>query len=205
MKWKDSISSMQLDALKEIGNIGAGNSATSLSTMIGKKVEIDVPSVKLVELSEIYEYLKNPEEIVASTIVGIKGDAPGKMLMNFDLNSTRSLIKMLIGERPEDLTEMNEMENSVISEIGNIICSTYVISLSNFTSLFLETEVPILIVDMFAAIISETSIMTSKNYDDVLMIETVLKIRDGENLNGFLTMFPEPGSLDTIFKKLGLG
>lgn len=204
MKWKDSINSMQMDVLKEIGNIGAGNAATSLSTMIGKGVEIDVPSVKLVELSDIYEYLKNPEEIVASTIVGIRGDAPGKMLMNFDSNSTKHLISLLTGERPEDLTAMNEMESSVISEVGNIICSTYVISLSNFTSLFLETDVPILIVDMFAAIISETSIMASKDYDDVLMIETLLKIRNGENLNGFLTMFPEPGSLDMIFKKLGL-
>ncbi|BBJ27276.1 CheY-P phosphatase CheC [Athalassotoga saccharophila] len=204
MKWKDVVNPMQMDVLKEIGNIGAGNAATSLSTMISKEVEIDVPTVKLVDLSEIYEYLKNPEEIVASTIVGIKGEAPGKMLMNFDSDSTKHLIELLTGQRPEDLTNMNEMERSVISEIGNIICSTYVISLSNFTSLFLETEVPILLVDMFAAIISETSIMASKEYDDVLMIETILKVHNGQKLNGFLTMFPEPGSLDVIFKKLGL-
>lgn len=204
MKWKDVVNSIQMDALKEIGNIGAGNAATSLSMMINKEVEIDVPNVKLIELSEIYGYLKNPEEIVASTIVGIKGDAPGKMLMNFDSDSTKHLIELLTGQSPQDLTALNEMERSVISEIGNIICSTYVIALSNFTSLFLETEVPIIVVDMFAAIISETSIMASKDYDDVLMVETILKVHNGRKLNGFLTMFPEPGSLDVIFKKLGL-
>jgi chemotaxis protein CheC len=204
LRWKDSINSMKLDVLKEIGNIGAGNAATSLSTMLSKEVEIEVPQVNLVELPDLFNYLKSPEEIVASTIVGIKGDAPGKMLMNFDSASTKHLISLLTGESPEDITSMNEMQSSVISEIGNILCSTYVISLSNFTSLFLETEVPILVVDMFAAIISETSMMAATDYDDVLMIETTLKIRNGKDLNGFLTMFPQPGSLEKIFQKLGM-
>ncbi len=204
MRWRDSINTMQLDLLKEIGNIGAGNAATALSTMLSKEVEIEVPHVSLVELSELYKYLKRPEEIVSSTMVGINGEAPGKMLMNFDSESTKLLIFFLTGEKPDDLTSMNDMQSSVISEIGNILCSTYVIALSNFTSLFLETEVPILIIDMFAAVVAETSIIASKDYDDVLMIETILKIHDGNTLNGFLTMFPEPGSLEKIFQKLGV-
>jgi chemotaxis protein CheY-P-specific phosphatase CheC len=57
---------------------------------------------------------------------------------------------------------------------------------------------------MFAAIISETSMMAATDYDDVLMIETTLKIRNGKDLNGFLTMFPQPGSLEKIFQKLGM-
>ena len=46
-------SSMQLDALREVSNIGVGNAATSLSTLLGTKIDMSVPSVNMVELSSI--------------------------------------------------------------------------------------------------------------------------------------------------------
>jgi len=39
---------VQLDALREIGNIGAGNSATALSQVLNKKIDMNVPRVSLV-------------------------------------------------------------------------------------------------------------------------------------------------------------
>ncbi len=204
MRWKDQLNDMKLDVLKEIGNIGGGNAATALSNMIEKNVDIEVPKVHVVGLSDIYKILRDPEEISASTVVPIKGEAPGKMLMIFDSESSKRLISFLIGKKPEDLTELDEMQSSVLKEIGNIMCSSYVIALSTFTSLFMETDVPILVIDMLGAVIAETSILSSEEYDDVIMIENILKIKDSENLSGFLTMFPQHGSLKKIFSKLGI-
>ncbi len=204
MKWKDQLSEMQLDVLKEIGNIGAGNAATALSNMIEKNVGIEVPKVHVVDLSEIYRVFSSPEEISASTVVPIKGEAPGKMLMIFNSESAKKLISFLIGQKPENLTELDEMQSSVLKEIGNIMCSSYIIALSNFTSLFMETDVPMLVVDMLGAVIAETSILASEEYDDVIMVENILKIKDSKDINGFLTMFPQHGSLEKIFSKLGI-
>ncbi len=204
MKWKDKLSDIQLDVLREIGNIGAGNAATSLSNMIGKSVNIEVPSVKIVDLSELYQVLEQPEEITAATVVGIKGDAPGKMLMLFSSTSAKKLISFLIGQEPEDLTDLDEMGQSVLKEIGNIMCSSYIIALSNFTSLFLESEVPLLVVDMLGAIVAETSIQSAEEYDDVIIIENVLSIPEEGNIKGFIMLFPEDKSLNKIFSKLGI-
>jgi len=204
LKWKDQLSEMQLDVLKEIGNIGAGNAATALSNMIEKNVGIEVPKVHVVDLSEIYRVFSSPEEISASTVVPIKGEAPGKMLMIFNSESAKKLISFLIGQKPENLTELDEMQSSVLKEIGNIMCSSYIIALSNFTSLFMETDVPMLVVDMLGAVIAETSILASEEYDDVIMVENILKIKDSKDINGFLTMFPQHGSLEKIFSKLGI-
>ncbi len=195
---------MQLDVLKEMGNIGAGNAATALSNMIEKNVDIEVPKVRIVDLSELYKILESPEEITAATVVAVNGEAPGKMLMLFGSKSAKELISFLIGQEPEDLTKLNEMQSSVLMEIGNIMCSSYIIALSNLTSLFLESGVPILAVDMIGAIISETSILTAEDYDDVIMIENLLKIRDEGNVNGFMMMFPESESLEKIFSKFGI-
>ncbi len=204
MKWKDQLSDMQLDVLKEIGNIGAGNAATALSNLIEKNVGIEVPKVHVVDLSDIYKVLNDPEEISASTIVPVKGDIPGKMLMIFDSESAKELISFLIGQKPEDLTELNEMQSSVLKEIGNIMCSSYITALSNFTSFFMEPDVPMLVIDMFGAVIAETSILASEEYDDVIMVENILRIKNGKDVSGFLTLFPQHGSLKKLFSKLGI-
>ncbi len=204
MKWKDQLSEMQLDVLKEIGNIGAGNAATALSNLIEKNVGIEVPKVHVVDLSDIYKVLNDPEEISASTVVPVKGDIPGKMLMIFDSESAKELISFLIGRKPEDLTELNEMQSSVLKEIGNIMCSSYITALSNFTSFFMEPDVPMLVIDMFGAVIAETSILASEEYDDVIMVENILKIKNGKDVSGFLTLFPQHGSLKKLFSKLGI-
>ena len=195
---------MQLDVLKEMGNIGAGNATTALSNMIEKNVDIEVPEVKIVDLSELYKVLKSPEEIAAATVVAVNGEAPGKMLMLFGSKSAKKLISFLIGQEPEDLTKLDEMQSSVLMEIGNIMCSSYIVALSNLTSLFLESGVPTLAVDMIGAIISETSILAAEDYDDVIMIENLLKIRDEGDVNGFMMMFPESKSLKKIFSKFGI-
>ncbi len=204
MKWKDKLSEMQIDVLREVGNIGAGNAATALSNMIGKNVNIEVPQIQIVDLSQLYQVLDQPEEITAATVVGIKGDAPGKMLMLFSAQSAKKLISFLIGQEPEDLTNLDEMGQSVLKEIGNIMCSSYIIALSNFTSLFLESDVPMLVVDMIGAIVAETSIQSAEEYDDVIMIENLLSIPDEGDVKGFMTMFPEGESLSKIFSKLGI-
>ena len=204
MKWKDKLSEMQIDVLREVGNIGAGNAATALSNMIGKNVNIEVPQIQIVDLSQLYQVLDQPEEITAATVVGIKGDAPGKMLMLFSAQSAKKLISFLIGQEPEDLTNLDEMGQSVLKEIGNIMCSSYIIALSNFTSLFLESDVPMLVVDMIGAIVAETSIQSAEEYDDVIMIENLLSIPDEGDVKGFMTMFPEGESLNKIFSKLGI-
>ena len=43
----DQLNDMQFDVLREIGNIGAGNATTALSTMLNIKVDMSVPNVAL--------------------------------------------------------------------------------------------------------------------------------------------------------------
>ena len=41
---------VQMDALREIGNVGAGNSATALSQIINHRIDMNVPQVSIVPL-----------------------------------------------------------------------------------------------------------------------------------------------------------
>ena len=45
---ENAYNSIQLDALREVSNIGVGNAATALSTLLGTKIDMSVPSVNMV-------------------------------------------------------------------------------------------------------------------------------------------------------------
>lgn len=49
------LTTFQKDILKEIGNIGAGNAATSLSMLLGQKIDMMVPSVEIADFNEVIE------------------------------------------------------------------------------------------------------------------------------------------------------
>ena len=109
-------SAIQLDALAEVGNIGAGNAATALSQMINRKVNMSVPAVNIVRFNEIFD-TQESEERVISVIVRVLGDTPGNILFIFDDETANNMIELLTGKKEDKFSELGY---SVLCEIGNI-------------------------------------------------------------------------------------
>ena len=63
----EDLNDMQLDVLKEIGNIGSGNATTALSSMIGKMVDIEVPRVQFLNFQEAISLLRDGESSFSIT------------------------------------------------------------------------------------------------------------------------------------------
>src|SRR5690625_7599734 len=71
------LTNLELEVLKEVGNINAGNAATSMSQLIGKKVDMQVPSVKVVAFDEVMNMIGGREELIVAIMFDIVGDTPG--------------------------------------------------------------------------------------------------------------------------------
>ncbi|NLY18735.1 MAG: CheY-P-specific phosphatase CheC, partial [Clostridiaceae bacterium] len=69
-----TLNAFHLDVLKEIGNIGSGNAATALAKLLGKKVDMKVPQIRIMGFSEINETLGGAETPVAGILLGVLGD-----------------------------------------------------------------------------------------------------------------------------------
>jgi chemotaxis protein CheC len=165
----ENLAPIQLDALKEVGNIGAGNAATALSQLINKKVDMTVPSINIVPFYDIFSRIGG-DEVVVGVIVRVLGDTPGNILFIFEKNTALDFIEILTGEREEQISEMG---NSVICEIGNIISSSYMNAITKFTNLNITPSVPAVTYDMLGAVLSTTFIESGQFDDYVLDIETV--------------------------------
>ena len=75
------LSDFQIDVLKELGNIGAGNAATALSKLLKKKISMYVPNVRIMEFKDVSNMLENAEKPVIGILIQITGDLPGYILI----------------------------------------------------------------------------------------------------------------------------
>ncbi|MFX0548847.1 chemotaxis protein CheC [Hathewaya histolytica] len=199
MSYKD-LTSIQLDALREVGNIGVGNSATALSQLLNKKIDMTVPNINVISFEEIYNKIGSEEEVVG-ILVRVLGDTPGNILFIFSKSAAGNIIKDLTGVYENKLTDMGA---SVLCEIGNIISSSYMNAISKFTNLAIMPSVPAVTCDMLGAILSTTFIESGQYDEYVLDIETSF-IQDETALSGHFYYVPMPGSLEKILNSLGIG
>jgi len=193
---------MQFDVLKEIGNIGAGNATTALSTMINGKIDMNVPKVALLEFKELPEMVGGAENIVVGILITLEGEINGMMMFMMDQHSAHHLVNILLGNSPST-EEFSEMELSALKEIGNIIAGAYLSSLSTLTNITISASIPYMSIDMAGAILSVPAIEFGKVGDKALIIETMFS-KDDSDVNGYFILIPSIESYSVILSSLGL-
>lgn len=198
----NNLNSVLLDVLKELGNIGSGNAATALSTMIDKKVDMRVPQVKILEFKDVGEILGDSETPVVGIYFKMLDEIAGNIMFILNIDSAINLANMLYGCN-NSKSELDEMDISALSEVGNILSASYVNSLSVLTGLNLKISIPSICVDMAAAILSVPAVQFGRIGDHVIFIET--QFEEGDRLiTGDLFLIPEVDSFEKILGSLGV-
>ncbi|RFU71309.1 chemotaxis protein CheC [Peribacillus saganii] len=207
MTFINKISSIHLDILKEIGNIGAGHAATALSTLLNKKIDMNVPNVRILSFDEMMELAGGPDNVVASVFLRIDGEAPGSMYFILSLTQASHFIKQMTGEDgfSFDSVPYSEISVSALQELGNILSGSYLSSLSDFTNLNLYPSVPALSIDMAGAVLSHGLLELSQVSDYAIVIDTELTDQEEANcVDGHFFLLPDPDSFEIFFASLGV-
>lgn len=199
----NQIDSMHYDVLKEIGNIGAGNATTALSTMINSKIDMEVPKVALLEFKDLADAVGGAETIVVGILITLEGEINGMMMFMMEEVSAYRLVNILMGRPIDQIDNFSEMEHSALKEIGNIIAGAYLSSLSTLTGIRIDASIPYMAIDMSGAIISVPAIEFGKVGDKALIIETEF-FKDDIDVNGYFILIPSIESYDVILTSLGL-
>lgn len=199
------LSGLQLDALREIGNVGAGNAATALAQMINSKIDMNVPKVSILPFDEVAEQVGGADRHVMGIYLHVEGSAPASILFMLPVEQASRLVQMLMGGNVNEVKtdEFSDMEISAMMELGNIISATYLNALAMFTQLRFIPSVPALGIDMAGALLDAILAIFGEIADHVLVLETAFKKEDHDIVGSFF-LLPEPGSLDTILTSLGV-
>ena len=200
-----SLDPMQLDALRETANIGAGHAATALSELTGRRIMVDVPDVTIVALERVGELLGDPGQAVSAVIVTVSGDITGRTLQIFDGTAASALVSLLLGvDEPEFPNEFGSLERSALKEIGNVIVGAYLNALGVFTATEMTMSVPDFAIDMAAAILVTSYLNFGSVEDHVVCVSTRLKVDDDRDLRAHFLLIPDEPSLERILSSLRL-
>ena len=200
----DEFSSMHLDVLREIGNIGSENAATALASLLNTVVDIEVPVISLISYDKIADYLGGGDTKAIGMTVGLEGDIRGCMLEVVHLSFARKLINTFYPKEVNDLATIDEMDLSVIREMSNITTAAYVNSIAAMTQLFINIEPPENYCDIVSSLVAIPAEKLSRSYEEpVLYIDEKLHIGDTE-MNSGLILVLDSTSIQILFQKLGM-
>ena len=193
-------SSLQLDMLNEVGNIGAGNAATSLSVLMERKVFMHLPWTKVCSIEDGCSILSRVGEIGICIEVRVEGDLSGTMLLTLTEDSAMHIIHSF-GTILEGKTLLDDLAQSALMEVGNIVTGSFITAMSNFVGKTGMSTPPTLLYDYFDAFICNTVVARTEGSDAVLVFKTELEV-DGKAISGDLAFLPSPEAFCAITKKL---
>ena len=197
------LNEMHIDVLKEIGNIGAGNAATSLSQMLSKRIDMNVPEVKLLNYDDIIESIGGAENVVVGILVSFDGEIDGIILFLLKKEFVHLILNSLLGTELHSFEEISEMEMSALSEIGNIMVSSYVNSISSLTNMKIDITVPSLNIDMSGALLDAVTAEFSEAADKVIFIKEKYFCQD-ETVYSHMLLLPSTTSLKILLQRFGI-
>ena len=203
MKNYNELSSLELDTLKEIGSIGTGNAATSLSSLIGKPVRIQQPEVRIMGYNEAIEWIGGPEEITAGVLVGMSNQLSGIMLSVQQLDFVKLVAESMLNEQVESYEQIRDMERSALTEVGNIMISTFITALTGLAGIDIDLSVPAFTVDMQGAIMAVPMAMYGGQSDYIMTIGGDF-VCSGKQIPCRLLLSPDIRSLNFLLRKLGV-
>ena len=188
------------DVLKEIGNVGAENASAAFAMMVGQKVEVSAPKVRILDFKDAGGAIGGEEQIMAGIYLMVEGDVAGGMMFLLKKEAASKLVGILMGNPDRDVNaDLSEIECSALNEIGNILTSSYLSSIADMTKLKIHPSVPSLSVDMAGAILTVPAIEFGMMCDKLLLIET----RFSSDVEGYLILVPDIESYDRLLEALG--
>lgn len=192
---------MEIDALKEVGNVGIGHAATALSKMLGKKVDINLPQTKFIPVLKFSENAGGPENIVIGLILETTGGIKGQSIFLFDEKDALRLTDLMMMQEPGTSKKFDEMNESAFSEMGNIVVGAYLSSLADMLNTTIYPGLPNLANDMVQAVLDSTLAKLSERGETLLSVKTKL-IVEGDEINGIFFLIFEEESLKIVLDKL---
>lgn len=191
----------EVDALKEMANIGAGHAATALSQLTNRRVMIDVPNVGIYPIEEAAAAVGDERQVVAAILIQVLGDLTGRSLMIFDKSCAMQLVDVLLCRDSDRTYILGDIERSTLEETANILTGAYLNGLSSLLGLMLIPSVPRLAVDVCGAVLSASYLDLSRENRIVIVLDTRFRFDPSDTgMSGHFVLLPDTASLNVILK-----
>lgn len=189
---------LQLDAIREAANIGAGHAATELAGIAKQEVMVDVPQVMVAKIQQVLEpYLTNTEE-VAAALINIVGDITGKII--FMVPHSSMVHDAGVSETPQ--SRLDIMQEMFFGELTNRLTTAYVETISSLLGMMVMSSPAGMAVAPVNKVLDDFGLdINQKNY--VFCISNHFKFAEqGSAFRGYFMFLPDQEALPAIVQAL---
>ena len=195
------LNDLQKDALKEVGNIGAGHAATALSQLLNTTVRLSEPTIEVLKYRDLATKIGYAERTIAALHMYVRGEAPGQIVVLFDREQAHEFVNLFIKRVIGNVQLFDSIVDSTLKELGNIIAGSYLTALISLTGVNLLPSVPTLSYGTIQA--AFRSLMSILPDQDVFLIESQFLDVD-KAVSGQFILIPETGSLEPLLSVFGV-
>lgn len=195
---EETISPRQLDAIREVVNIGAGHAATSLSALTNLRVMISIPRIQWTSEVEAQEQALpggEPLVMISVPVVGSSDNDRERASLVLSEETAIRMVALMLRRNPDVAAGMGPMERSTLSELGNIVCAAYVGVLGNFLNKGIMIGTP--------ELIEGTRVEIARSAPSGLLIETDFRFLD-TTFEGVFVLSHAELSFAALLEALGL-
>ena len=207
---KDTLPPELIDALSEVGNIGAGHAANALADILNRRIDLSLPKFNLLTLEELSTVSwgnKNEWDPYAFIMVQTKGEFQFSVLVIFNKETLGSILKLVSGENIDienlDLDELSKFDQSTATEIGNILALHYLTAIGDFLDIkFKDNELPSqpsLVIETSEAVLLTLAAYTSNDFMHLISIECEIFTADSV-LKPIVVLIPDQSTWEYLMK-----
>jgi len=164
---------------------------------MGQEIAIHVPNVRTGTKADACDAVGGEEEVVLGAYLSISGDVTGHVMLLFPVKRALECVDLMCGQAPGTTLEPDELAESAIGELGNIVGSAFVNALADYANLILHPSPPSVIHDMAIALVDSVYAEVLSQGGDVVMMDAVFEDQSGRTA-GLLIVAPDPVSLDRL-------
>ena len=204
-----SFNALQLDAIREVGNIGTGNAATALSGLLSRMIHMDVPKTELVSIYELGEHYGDPMQIVGAVFVRSTGGFGCSLIFIQNEEDADVMVELLLKQQFGTYIPIDEipeeMKDSALSEVGNIVLSSFLNAINLLIGTQHQISVPGVAHDMLSSILDVVASIYGQMGETALLVNTELSVdglEEGRKISGHIILIPDPDALELLLKRL---
>jgi chemotaxis protein CheC len=195
-----SPSDIQLDALREVANIGCGHAVNALARLVGgRTVNLSVPRAVLAAASDVAQLLGGGESPVVAAKLGMEGQLRGVLLLVLPREDSAALEALLL--RRQDAPA--EERESALSEAANIVASACLSAIGTLTGWKLLPTVPELVRGAAGQVVSR-AVAEAQGDDRVVVLETRFSAVGAPAVSGQVLLVLERESSKALLARLGV-
>lgn len=198
-----TLTELQLDALREVGSIGSGHAATALSQLVGRPVGLQVPTIEVIDLSEVPYVFGGPQQVVCAVYSRLLGDLGGGVLFLATEEAALSLLDLLRGRETGTTQYLEVDEENMLAHAAAILIAAYIAAIARMADLDVVTATPVLALDMAGAILATAVSEIETRAEQAVFVSTAF-LDENKKVDAALFFLPDPDSLAIILGRLGM-